>query len=291
MEKRTMAITDTQFLAKLKEVYPQLTPREKLVAEFLSENMQLAAFLTCVEFGKAAGVSDTTVIRLANVLGFDGYSQMKKQLQGLVRRKLSSQDKLSDTIDRISESNFLHEIYELEKQNLEQTYRSNDPHEIELAVKNIGQADKIFIMGLGLSVSVVRFLSLRLRRIGKDVVELTGSGFSLVEKLASYRTEDLLIAFDFPKYSVDVQQTLKFMKQKNSGTSLLITDNHLGEHAQHADIILTARNESLGFANSIIGTTMLCNMLSVGAALQNQDDSLEQLSSNEAFAELLGHSY
>lgn len=282
-------MTDTEFFTKLQDCYPRLTPSEKLVAEFLSRNLQVAAFLTCIDLGNAAGVSDSTVIRLANVLGFSGFAEMKKTLQGMVLKKLSARDRLSTTIAKVQGSSYLKEIYELEKLNLEATYKANPPGDIEQAVDMLHQARKIFVVGYGISSSVVRFLCSRLARIKLDVVEINVGAIRLVEKMAQAGAEDVILGFSFPSYAREKIKLFKYMQQIIGGKTILVSDRRLGELQAYSDLVLLANSDSLAFRNSITGAAMLANMLSVGLALKDGDKSLKQIARNQELADMLGN--
>ncbi|KIX10790.1 MurR/RpiR family transcriptional regulator [Dethiosulfatarculus sandiegensis] len=286
-----MTLLDKKFFGSLQASYSRLTPGEKLVAEYLSANLQVAAFMTCSELGKASGVSETTVIRLAGTLGYSGYSELKKAMQKLVRKSLSTSDQLDSTIRNIGQAGYLNEIYELDQQNLSQTFYLNSTQDIEQAVTMMCRAGKLIIAGLGLSTGVVRFLSGRLRRIKKDVIEINATGHVLVEKMAMATGEDLLIAFSFPSYSKDMPKVFRHMKEELGGKTMLISDSRVGETQRFADLVLLAVSDSLAFTNSMVAPFMLANMLSVGVALQNQEGSLEQLRKNQLLADTLGHSF
>ncbi len=285
-------MNNSLLLKRIQKTYPRLTPREKSVAEYLVENYQKSAFLTCIEIGKAAGVSDTTVIRLTNSLGYDGFAEMRKELQGIVEKEITPREQLSTTIKKMVEKDYMQEVFELEKQNLDKTFGMIDLESIGHVVELLCKARKIFAMGLGLSAAPVRFFSYRLRRIQKDVVEINSSGYSLVEKISmlSISKKDVLIVLDFPRYSKDVYKTMRFVKNEIGATIVLVTDNWLNPQQEFSDITIIGYNDSLGFTNSIIGSAFIINIISVGVILKEQHKALAHLKKIEEFSQLLGHS-
>jgi DNA-binding MurR/RpiR family transcriptional regulator len=208
-----------------------------------------------------------------------------------VKKSLSTSDQLDKTISNIDHAGYLREIYDLERQNLSQTFQLNNASDIEDAVAMICRARKLIIAGLGLSTSVVRFLSGRLRRIGKEVIEINATGHVLVENMAMATKDDLLIAFSFPSYSRDMPKVFRHMQKELGGKTLLISDSRLGETQRFCDLVLLAASDSLAFTNSMVGAFMLANMLSVGVALTDQEESREQLKKNQLLADDLGHSF
>jgi len=279
----------SQLLDKMKESYSSLTPGEKAAAEYIVNNYEKAAFLTSIEIGEAAEVSDTTVIRLANTLGYNKFSDFKKDLQEIIRDRITPKEKLDITIKDIEEKDIFREIFELDRQNLERTFQGLDVEVTNQVIDILCNSRKVFAMGLGLSASAVQFLSYRLKRIQKDVVEINAGSYSLVAQIALMRSEDVFIAFDFPRYSRETYETMKFIKEDIGGSTVLVTDSLLNPLQKYSDIILTAHNDSLGFTNSIIGSAYLVNILSVGVILKEKQGSLLSLEKTEKFSRSLGH--
>ncbi len=277
-------------LKKIKTKYTDLSPSEKKVADYLIANYQTVAFLSCQELGRQAGASDTTVIRLSNKLGYEGFLQLKKELQEVVQDKISPSEKFSKTAKSVTAKNFIVETYQQEMSSLEKTFGMIDTDEVLTIIEKINSARKIFAMGLGLSAATIRYLCNRLRRISKDVVEINSSAYSLVEKISQLSKEDLLIAFDFPRYSNDVFKTLRYAKEDIGATTVLITDNLVNPSLEYSDDYIFACNESLGFTNSTISSDFIASILTVGVALGAKESSLSQLGKNEQFAKILGHS-
>ncbi len=278
------------FLKKIRESYQKLTPREKKVADYIMKDYKTAAFLNCVKLGKAVGVSDTTVIRLANSLDFNGFTEMKNTLQDIVKEEVSPKEKLTETISSVEESSYLKGVYEQEKQNLESTYNLIDSAELELVVNTICKARKIFIMGLGTSSCTVRFLTSRLRRVGKDVIEINSSAYSLVEKSTLLSGEDVFMAFDFARYSNDVLKMIRYAKEEFNTHTILVTASLQNPSLEYADHQILVRNDTLAFTNSIVGSDFIANLISVGVVLKEKDNSVNQIAKNEQFAKILGHS-
>lgn len=280
----------SKLLKRIQEAVPKLTPKERAVAQYIVDHYKTAAFLTSVELGEAAGVSDTTVIRLASSLGYDGFTGLKKDLQYVVKNKLSAKEKFSSTISSLNEENYIRTVYEHERQNLEVTLDLVAPEDVHRVVEMVARARKTFIMGLGISAAPVRFLTYRLRRIQKDVVELNASAYSLVEKISTMSEADILVLFDFPRYSIDAFKTIRHARKEIGAGTVLVTDSLNNKAQTFADVTLMVRNESMGFTNSILGSDFIANLISVGVALKEKDKSYAQLERNEKFSRVLKHS-
>ena len=281
---------ESELLRRIREVLPQLTPKERAVAQYIIDHYKTAPFLTSVELGEAAGASDTTVVRLARSLGYSGFMGLKKDLHSLVQNKLSPKEKFSSTVSALSDHDYIGAVYEQERSNLEVTRDLLDPEDVRKTVVSLARARKIFLMGLGLSAAPVRFLTHRLRRIQKDVVELTSGAFSLIEKISIMNEADVLVVFDFPRYSVDAYKTTRHVRREIGARTVLVTDSLHNKAQQYAEITHMVRNESMGFTNSLSGSDFIANLISIGVAFEEKDKSYAQLERNERFSRVLKHS-
>lgn len=275
-------------LNKIVESYPKLTPAEKAVAEYIVDNYQKAAFLTSIQLGEAAEVSDTTVIRLANSLGYSKFSDFKKDLQSIIKDKITPKEKLDLTLEDLEEKSFITEVHELDMQNLNNTYEKLDLNVVNQVIEQISSARKVFAMGLGLSAAAVNFFSYRLKRIEKDVIEINGGSYSLVAQMSLLTEKDIFIAFDFPRYSREIYETMKFAKKTDVQT-ILVTDSLLNPLQEYSDLTLIASNDALAFTNSIVGSVFIVNLLTVGVILKDKQKSLASLEKMEKFAQTIGH--
>ncbi|MCL6451813.1 MAG: MurR/RpiR family transcriptional regulator, partial [Acetobacteraceae bacterium] len=212
---------------RINEAIPHLTEGERAVAQYIVDHYQRAAFLSSVELGLAAGVSDTTVVRLARALGYSGYTALKKDLQELLRQKITPGEKLQTASRELGRGrDYVRALYQLDVHNLRRTFAELDLNTLARVVEAVDRAPQIFLMGLGVSASVVHFLDYRLRRCGKSVVEITAGGYTLTARLTPMAAGDLLLAIDVPRYSRDTLAAMKYARQIGAAT-VLITDSAL----------------------------------------------------------------
>jgi len=268
---------------------PNFTPGEEKVAQYVVDNYQKAALLTSIEIGNEVDVSDTTVIRFANVIGYKGFTEFKKELKELVKKEITPREKLSNTIEELNKDNeYLLQLYNIENMNLKQTFEKLDFTTINKAIDLMNNDNKIFAMGLGLSSLAVHYLGYRLKRIQKNIIEIDSGAYKLVSQLSLLDNKDVFIAFDFPRYSRDTFLALKYAKEMDV-TTILVTDSLINPLQEYSDLIILAYNECLGYTNSIVGTSLIVNLLSVGIILKDKNKSLDTLEKLEKFSEELGH--
>jgi len=279
----------SKLLQSIQENLLNFTPGERQVAQYVVDNYQKAAFLTSIEIGDEVNVSDTTVIRFANTLGYKGFTEFKQDLKEVVKKEITPREKLSSTIEELEKENeYFVQLYDIESINLRQTFEKLDFITINKAIDIMNNSRKIFAMGLGLSSIAVHYLGYRLKRIQKDIVEITSGSYSLMTQLSLLNNEDVFVAFDFPRYSRETFLALKFAKEIGV-TTILVTDSLINPLQEYSDVTILAYNECLGFTNSIVGTSFIVNLLSVGIILKDKNKSLDTLEKLEKFSEELGH--
>lgn len=88
-------------LAKIDRLYPTLSKGHKRIASFIQEHYDKAAFMTASRLGDTVGVSESTVVRFATELGFEGYPELQKALQEMIRSKLTSVQRMEVTSSRM----------------------------------------------------------------------------------------------------------------------------------------------------------------------------------------------
>jgi len=280
---------NSKLLQNIRKNLPKFTPGEEKVAHYIVDNYQKAVFLTSIEIGNEVEVSDTTVIRFTNVIGYKGFTEFKKELKELVKKEITPREKLSNTIEELKkEDEYLLQLYDIENMNLKQTFKKLDFTTINKAVELLNNGKKIFAMGLGLSSLAVHYLGYRLKRIQKNIIEIDSGAYDLVSQLSLLDTKDVFIAFDFPRYSRETLLALKYAKEINV-TTILVTDSLINPSQEYSDLIILAYNECLGYTNSIAGTSFIVNLLSVGIILKDKNKSLNTLEKLERFSDELGH--
>jgi len=289
LSNEVVALASRDVLGKIKDAAPDLSRGERLVAAYVADNYQRAAFFSAEELGAEVGVSDTTVVRLAQSLGYKGFAELRRELQELVRQRVTPKAKLTDTISQLAGTeNFAIQSYHLDLQNLNRSFAEIDMQTLEQVATVLAEARTVFVVGLGLSAAAVQFTCYRLRRTGAQVVDASSGGYTLIGHLASMEAGDAMLVFDFPRYSREALAAMRHARSRGVPT-ILVTDSLVSPLQEFADRSILAFNNCLGFTNSLVGTVFIANVITLAVLLKRQERSLESAEQLESLVEELGH--
>jgi DNA-binding MurR/RpiR family transcriptional regulator len=247
----------------IKESYSSLSPGQKKVAEYIKGHMDEGALHTAYQIGKKAGVSETTVIRLAYALGFSGFSDLQEKVRrDWLETKQAFQTEVSATIDTTEESHLFETVIQREKSILQQLLNQGSSENLWQAIDKIVQADRIFIGGFGSSYAAAYWFYYSLRQLREQVGISTPTGF-MPEDVSELTEKSLLIVFAFPRYRNETLKLVNLVKHKKAGV-LAITNRQLSPVGQVAELTLTTEEKFESSHNSIASVITLLEMLIAG---------------------------
>lgn len=256
---------------------------QKRLAHYITESYDKAAFMTAGALGCAVGVSESTVVRFAVELGFDGYPSMQKALQDVVLNRLTSIQRIEVASDRIGDQDIVSMVLQADAEKLRQTSEILDRKEFRSAVQAIRQGKRIFILGARSVAPLANFLGYYLNFMFHNVHVVTVSGCSeMFEKVVDVNTDDVVIAFSFPRYSAATAKGAQFCR--TTGAKVVgITDSRLSPLGQNSDFVLLAKSDMVSLVDSLVAPLSVVNALLVALAsaceqsLSKTFDTLEQV--------------
>lgn len=245
---------------------------QKLIAGYILESYDKAAFMTASRLGKTVGVSESTVVRFAVELGFDGYPSMQKTLQELVRNKLTSVQRIEVANDRIGNQDVVASVLQSDIDAIRLTSESLDRQEMAESVEMILQAQHIYIVGVRSSAAIASFLNFYFRNIFRNVCLISPASTSeMFEQMLHVTKGDVVIGISLPRYS---SSTVKLMQYaRASGASLIaITDKRDAPAGKLADHVLLAKSDMVSVVDSLVAPMSVVNALivSVGRRQEKQ---------------------
>lgn len=250
--------------------FPRLSKGQKLIAEYILKHYDKAAFMTAAKLGISVGVSESTVVRFANELGFSGYPKLQKALQELIKNKLTTVQRLELSNDYISEENALKGVLKADMENIRATLEKINQKTFEEVVNEILKAKRIYIIGLRSSTALADFLGFYLNVI-LDNVKVVGYGISdIFEQMISVGEGDLVIGIGFPRYAVKTIQALEFAHKRNASV-VAVTDSLLSPLAGKADHTLIAQSNMASFVDSLVAPLSVINALIIAVGLMEKD--------------------
>jgi len=261
---------------------------QKKIASFISESYDKAAFMTASRLGKTVGVSESTVVRFAAELGYDGYPEMQKSLQKMIRSRLTSVQRIEVTNDRIGNQDLLSMVLQSDIEKIRQTLEAVDRNAFESAVDAIVSARKIYIIGVRSSASIATFLTFYFNLIFDNVVEVSANTASEVfERLMRVGEGDVVIGVSFPRYSSRTVQAISFARDRGA-TTVAITDSEASPLSPISKYTLKARSDMASFVDSLVAPLSLVNALLVAVSRKKNDDLAQTFQNLEQIWEEYG---
>jgi len=253
--------------------YKRMSKGQKLIAEYILNSYDKAAFMTASKLGRKVGVSESTVVRFANALGYDGYPHLQKALQELIRNKLTTVQRI-EMSSELNQSMVLPTVLKADMNNIRLTIDEINYDVFEAAVESILKARQVYVLGLRSAAPLAQFLSYYLSFILDNVRVVTSGVSDVFEQLMRINQDDILIGISFPRYSNRTIEAMGFVKAKGA-KSIAITDSMLSPLVNHADLCLTARSDMASFVDSLVAPLSLINALIVAIGLRKRDDVSE----------------
>lgn len=239
---------------------------QKRIAGYILENYDKAAFMTASKLGKLVGVSESTVVRFASELGYDGYPSMQRALQEMIRSRLTSTQRIQAAGDLFDRQDLLGAVLQSDIDKLREIVAEADRTEFDNVVERIMGARHIYILGVRSSSFVAGYLNFYMHLLCENVtlVQSNAAG-EIFEQLFRIGPEDVMLAISFPRYSKVTMNTVKFAQDR--GASIIaITDNELSPVYQMSDAALLAPCEMISFVDSMVAPLSLINALLVALA-------------------------
>lgn len=245
---------------------------QKLIANFILGSYDKAAFMTASKLGKTVNVSESTVVRFAAELGYDGYPAMQKALQEMIRNKLTSIQRIEVSNDRIGNQDILSMVMHSDMEKLRMTMEEVNRSEFDCSVDAIISARRIYILGVRSASAIVSFLGFYFNLIFENVVVVhTTSVSEIFEQILRVGEGDVVIGASFPRYSRRTIKAMQFAHDRGA-TVVAITDSEASPLTAIADYSLLAKSDMASFVDSLVAPLSLVNALIVAVGRRKNDD-------------------
>lgn len=270
-----------KLLNKIDKNYEQMSKGQKLLADYILKNYDKAVFLTAAKLGKVVGVSESTVVRFATQLGYQGYPGFQKALEELVRNKLNSIQRMEVTYGRISQSEILASVLQSDIEKIKLTLANMDQNAFELAVETILNAKRIYVVGIRSCAPLANFLSFYLNLIFDNVTSVhTNSSSEIFEQLIRIGAEDVIIGISFPRYSMRTLKALEFASNRKAKV-ITLTDSVHSPMTLYSSCNLIARSDMASIVDSLVAPLSVINALVVALCMKKQKEVITTLETLE----------
>ena len=263
---------EKDLLSLIRQKMSEFSKGQRLIGAFITNHFDKAAFMTASKMGTTVGVSESTVVRFASELGYDGYPELQRALQELIRNRLTTVQRMDVTSDQMEQGNVLTKVLGKDIEKIRRTMEETSQPDFNAAVETICAARNIYIIGVRSSGALAQFLSFYFHHIFPSVRLInTTSRSEMFEQMMRIGEEDVLISISFPRYSKRTVQACRFASS-NGAKVLAITDSLESPTAEMADHTLIARSDMVSFVDSLVAPLSLINALIVAVGLRKKDE-------------------
>ena len=257
---------------KIQNELPDFSKGQKQIARFILEHYDKAAFMTASRLGVTVGVSESTVVRFATELGYDGYPHLQRALQEMIRNKLTSVQRMEVAGDRMGGRDVLQTVLHADTDMIRVTLDEIDRDAFQGAVDALMGAKRIYILGVRSSSALASFLGFYFNLLFENVTLVhTNSVSEIFEQVLRVGPGDVLFGISFPRYSKRTLSAMKYARDRGARV-IALTDSQLSPLARVADHVLLARSDMASFVDSLVAPLSVINALIVAVGMSRRDE-------------------
>lgn len=259
-------------ITKIQSELPGFSKGQKQIARFILEHYDKAAFMTASRLGVTVGVSESTVVRFATELGYDGYPHLQRALQEMIRNKLTSVQRMEVAGDRMGGRDVLQTVLHADTDMIRVTLDEIDRDAFQGAVDALMGAKRIYILGVRSSSALASFLGFYFNLLFENVTLVhTNSVSEIFEQVLRVGPGDVLFGISFPRYSKRTLSAMKYARDRGARV-IALTDSQLSLLARVADHVLLARSDMASFVDSLVAPLSVINALIVAVGMSRRDE-------------------
>nr|WP_294571723.1 MurR/RpiR family transcriptional regulator [uncultured Romboutsia sp.] len=285
MKDSKQEIKDSKYLiSHIQSQYPRFSKGQKLIAQYILKNYDKVAFMTACKLGETVGVSESTVVRFANALGYSGYPKLQDALQELIKNKLTTVQRVDMVKEFNDDSAILKKIVKSDIDNIKDTLDEIDEKAFEEASNRILKARRIYILGMRSSFTIAQYLGFYLGIILDSVHVIRTDMGDAFEQVVKINEDDVLIAISFPRYSTKSYQIVSYAKEKGAHI-VSLTDSLFAPVASLTDNLLLVKSNMVSFVDSLVPALSIANALIVSVGMKEKEDIKQHFDDLEAIWE------
>ncbi len=270
-QRKNLSGQDSNIMERIQAKYPKFSKSQRIIADFITFHYDKAAFMTASKLGEQVNISESTVVRFANALGYNGYPKLQKALQELIKTKLTTVQRLELSNHQITQDTIIRDVIKSDIENIQATLEELDKEEFFRIVKAIYAARKIYVVGFRTSTILTELLGYYLNLILDNVTVVNYGISDIFEQLIRVSSEDIVIGISFPRYSRKTPEILEFLKGKGAKI-VSITDSELSPLIEYCDYKLIAKSNMVSFVDSLVAPLSLINALIISIARSGKED-------------------
>ena len=265
----------------LREHYGRMSKGQTAISAFIYDHYDQAVFMTAARLGETVGVSESTVVRYAMYIGYNGYPEFQRDLEDWVQNKINSVQKIGAKYGKSSQSEILTSVLHADIEKLQDTIQKLDPAAFETAVDIILEAKTVYVMGVRSCEPLAEFLNFYLNMIRGNVILLKTTSISeTFEQMIRIDEQDAMIGISFPRYSMRTLKAMEFANDRNAKV-ITITDSVHSPMNLYSSCNLLARSDMVSIVDSLVAPLSVINALVVAMCLKRPEEVKKNLKNLE----------
>lgn len=263
---------DSPLFIKIKNAYPQMSKGHRKIADYILENYDKASYMTALKLGETAGVSESTAVRFAYELGFEGYPEFQQELSETTKRKLTFVQRMDLAEHNHKSTNILEQVTAMDIESIKSTVSTTSKEEFNTIAETIANAEKVYIIGSRSAEPLAMFFSYYLGFMLDDVKNIQATGTAdVLQQVLRINPKDVIIGISFPRYSTQTLKALQYASDRNA-TVVAITDSYSSPIAKVSNYTMLAKYNMNSFVDSLTAPLSLINALLVAISLNKKED-------------------
>ena len=259
-------------ITRINEHYGKMSKGQKAISAFIYDHYDQAVFMTAARLGETVGVSESTVVRYAMFIGYNGYPEFQRDLEDWVQNKINSVQKIGAKYCKSTQSEILTSVLQADIEKLQDTIQKLDPVAFETAVDIILEAKTVYVMGVRSCEPLAEFLNFYLNMIRGSVVLLKTTSISeTFEQMIRIDGQDAMIGISFPRYSMRTLKAMEFANDRNAKV-ITVTDSVHSPMNLYSSCNLLARSDMVSIVDSLVAPLSVINALVVAMCLKRPEE-------------------
>lgn len=272
---------NTDIITRINDMYSSMSKSHKRIASYITEHYDQAVFMTAAKLGSELAISESTVVRFAASIGYDGYPEFQKALEEWVKGQLNGVQKIGVKYAGRSQSEVLTSVLNADIEKIQDTIVNLDTDSFSMAIDIILNARNIYIMGIRSCEPLASFLHFYLNMIRGNVYLLNTTSVSeTFEQMIRIDSKDCFIGISFPRYSMRTLKAMEFANDRNAKV-IAITDSQHSPMNLYSSCNLFARSDMVSIVDSLVAPLSLINALVVELCLKCPEEVKKSLTTLE----------
>lgn len=268
------------FYAKVEKAKPSMSKSQARIVAYILQNFDKAASMTAGKLASQVGVSESTVVRFADFLGYSGYPALQQELQDTLRSRLTGVERMALT-DETDNWSLLTRVLKNDIDNIRDTLASLDGSAFEATVTAVLQAKRIYILGVRSVEPVAHALGYYLDFIRDNVRVLNAASQDPLEQLIHIGEGDLFIGISFPRYSKRTVDAMRFARE-HGARCIGLTDSNRSPISELADICMAVQCNTVSFNDSLVAPLSVVNAILAAVSQKKKQELSEHLKEMES---------